>query len=254
MKNIIAIFWNNFREDFELYITVAVAIPVAILNLFGTENQNLVFSLTLATIALISFGLLKNRKEDRNLKEMIAGLETEGGLSKRFLRQDFDWSRILNLVKNANKDVYFFGLGFTALIPILKDHLSHRKLDNIHMKFLLMDPHGNAVKVAAFRAGIPGAEMVTMYERNLDAIASIAKESSGRVEYRVIDYLPPYNIIAIDQSLREKGYMLVHLATWRTATADRPFFELSREGDQKWFEYFHQQFIEMWKNETEHPA
>ncbi len=114
-----------------------------------------------------------------------------------------------------------------------------------------MDPKGNSAKVAAFRANRPINDVMDAYTRNLSIVSNLARKSNSKFEYKVIDYLPPYNIIAINPHL-PSGRIFVHLAAWRVGTSGRPLFELSRQKDQKWFEYFDKQFGEMWKASSEY--
>jgi len=250
MKKTFFALWQNFLANPDIYIIVAVAIPTAVLSLLGITNLNLVLSIVLATVALVSMSLLTNRRENSKIQHILSTLETTASSSEKFFVEEFDFLSISKLITDASS-AYLFGLGFTALIPILHDYLSHKGTGNLSMKFLLMEPRGNSVKVAAFREDRPVKDVMDTYIRNIAIVNDLVQKSIGKFECKVIDYLPPYNIIAINPHL-PSGRIFVHLAAWRVGTTGRPLFELSKQKDQKWFEYFDKQFGDMWKVSSEY--
>lgn len=70
--SILNYFWQDIREreNFDVYITVIIAVVVAIGGIFGLPDT-IIFSAILATLALVSLGLLYNRRENREIRSVL---------------------------------------------------------------------------------------------------------------------------------------------------------------------------------------
>lgn len=234
------------RQNLDIYLAILIAIVVSVLGVAQIADQNIVSSAVLATLALVSLSLLANRRENDEIQKNLLRLTGTGQLADKFFRKEYDTSKVLHLVRNSQK-VYFLGSGFTTLIPLIREELSNNPPSELELKFLLMKPSGNATSIAAFRGDRSVEEINVLLEKSLSDIEQLAKKmTSGKVEYRVIDYLPPYNIEAFDPQ-HPSGHMFVRLAAFRTSTFIRPLFELTAKDDNAWFNFFLEQFETLWK-------
>ena len=64
----------SMRQSFDFYITLILAIIIAILGIVGIVNQAIISSAILATLGLVSYSLIKNRKQDERIKHLIENL------------------------------------------------------------------------------------------------------------------------------------------------------------------------------------
>lgn len=234
------------RQNLDIYLAILIAIAVSVLGAAQIADQNIVSSAVLATLALVSLSLLANRRENDEIQKNLLKLTGNSQLADKFFRKEYDTSKVLQLVRNSRK-VYFLGSGFTSLIPLIREELSDNPPSETELKFLLMKPSGNAASIAAFRGDRSAEEINVLLNKSLSDIEQLAKRmTNGKVEYRVIDYLPPYNIEVFDPQL-PSGRMLVRLAAFRTSTFIRPLFELTAKDDNAWFNFFLEQFETLWK-------
>ena len=69
--------WRDIRsgQNLDAYITISIALVVAVLGVTGFAPQNVVFSAILAVLALVATGLSVNRQDSKNLKNAISRIE-----------------------------------------------------------------------------------------------------------------------------------------------------------------------------------
>jgi hypothetical protein len=227
--------WRDFTDNLDNYLTITVAILLAVLSCFDIAEEKVVFSAILAVLALVSYSLLKDRRQN---------------IRYRLFKKRFDVEEELALVKQGRK-VILMGPGFTVLIPRLVDHFAGGLPPNVEMKVLVTDPDGNAIKLAAFRAHKPVGELRDVYVYAFSRLWDISEKSTGgKLEIRVLDYLAPYAMIGIDPNSRT-GALQMRLTAWHAPrTEDRPLIELSRSQDGEWFEHFIGDFEKMWEEAT----
>ncbi len=118
-------FFRSIKQDFqarrniEYYVTLIVAVPIALLGIFGTVNQETTTSATLAVLALVTFGLLQNRHENDNILKVVSTTESlderinelthQLGRKFEFIRIDGNYGlakrSIRSLIDHATKEV-----------------------------------------------------------------------------------------------------------------------------------------------------
>ena len=158
------------------------------------------------------------------------------------LTNNFDFREVSDKMMAA-EETYVFALGCTVTMPLLKDrttNLSQEKQPKF--KFLLMQPDGDAVKLAAMRANVEIEDMINTYKVNMKKVMSIPNS-----ECRTMDYLPPYNMFIFNPN-NEDSEMIVHVAGWNTPSENsRPALRIHKKEHKAWFGYFLDQFNKMWK-------
>ena len=72
--------WKDIRsgQNIDVYITVVIAIAVAIFGVIGIADLTIIASATLAILALVSVNLLSNRRENENIRELLEKQEQSG--------------------------------------------------------------------------------------------------------------------------------------------------------------------------------
>ncbi|MEA3327389.1 MAG: hypothetical protein U9R53_08800 [Chloroflexota bacterium] len=182
---------------------------------------------------------LSNQIKNYSSEENYSGFIYSDAVVSNFLKQRFDTTEIINLIESS-REVVFFGAGYTIFLPILHDYYSKKSIKT-KIKFILIDPEGDAVRMASIRANIkaddPIQKLRKIYRTNSNKVMDLVKNSNGLIDYFVIDYLPPYNIIGFDIN-SPNGILHIRLAAWEARTIDRPFFELYNNKDRYWFNFF----------------
>lgn len=238
------------RQNLDLYLTLGIALVVSILGITGA-SQELLFSAILAVLALLSFNLLQNRRDDDELKTTLNRLAPSTNSSDQFFQTSFNPYSLREGILVA-REAFFWGVSLSITVPALDHAIEQGLKQGLNVKFLIIEPNSSAARMAAFR---------NWYRRNEDEVNSIAQETllrlskiealsaswPGSLEIRTVDYMPPYIILATDPHL-PSGSMLIHLTSFRTPKEARPGFCLTRAKDPHWFDFFRKQFEEVWND------
>jgi hypothetical protein len=244
--------WEDIRtgQNLDIYITVALSVIIAILGITGKTTQEIIFSAILATLALISSGLLVNRHQNEETQKLISTIKNETSLSENFFVGEDNIAEIIHLIRKSRK-VYFWGTTLTTHIPILEDELEKGLENGLEVRFLLIKPEGVALKMAAFRGkDLSEKDLESDLRRNLARLSAINSHApQGKFECRVVDYLAPYTMYIFDMGL-SSGIILVRISALRTPNTMRPTFRLTQKDDSKWFEFHAEQFETAWKEAT----
>ena len=78
---------------------------------------------------------------------------------------------------------------------------------------------------------------------NLNLLDPLLKENC--FELRVVDYLGPYTLYAYDPD-SPHGKMDLRISSFRGKHELRPTFRIDHERDPDWFDYFYDQFTQVW--------
>lgn len=120
------------------------------------------------------------------------------------------------------------------------------------LRFLLMDPDGDAVSSANLRSFSPKEPTAARHQHvaALALLASIARGvPSGSLEVRVVDLIPPFTVFIFDEDDEERAQAFVWLMPWREPSRRRPGFRVLRRDDPDWFDFFSNQFEKLWSSE-----
>lgn len=252
---ILRIIWNDIRsgQNIDVYITVGVAIVVGVLGILSIASSTIIASATLAILALMAINLLLNRYENENIRKLIAQQQNSSGLSEKFLEPKYRLFEAKQHLMSA-RTAFFWGTDLARTVPLLDYEMIEGLRAGLSIKFLFIKPgsgiDSTAVEMASFRYSNSGKGTDAInqdIERNFRCLATYRNSASqGKVEARVVNYLPPWTIIAINPH-SPNGDMYVHLTPFRVPNEVRPSFHLSAKDDEKWFSFFLEQFEKVWE-------
>jgi hypothetical protein len=240
--------WHDIKsgQNIDAYITILVAIVIAIFGITGSAKVEIVLSAILAVLALVAASLLVSRQESKKLQNAVSRIENLDHLADKFLGNEYDRTDLKRLIRTSRK-VFFWGINFTRTIPLMKDDIEYGLSNGTEIKFLLLKPSSEAINMAAFRSKDADAdELNSTLETNLYRLSSLAEKSyPGHLEIRCVDYLPCCTVICFDPHLPH-GHMFARLLTFRISNEARPTFELISKQDKYWFDFFVNQFESVW--------
>jgi hypothetical protein len=250
MKNFRTI-WQDIKagRNLDIYITVILAFFVAILGIFGVANLAIISAAVLATLALVSVSLLQNRRENDSLQSAVSQLQKINETMSPFLGHEPSSYTEQNHLLSSARTVYFWGVSFSRMIPHVRDALERGLKAGLQVRFLILKPNSEAVRMDAFRDPFQDAKRINLaLEATISDLSILASKaiSPARLEIRVIDYLPPWTIMAFDPRL-PNGQVFVSLMTFRSANENRPTFRLKSPNDGEWVRIIIDQFDELWK-------
>lgn len=263
MKNILPSMWRDLKagENVDIYTTIVLLIVLAISSIFDLLPANILIPIGLSAIAIILTGLLQIRKkvednteELQNLLHQSETLNTldsklEKVLQERTFFQEapegyFQYNALIKIAK----DMFFWGVTLERISGHL--HQLARKDDKpFRVRFLILKKDGMAVKMESFRSSKQRSvdeihEGLNVTATNLRALAREINPPS-KIEVRVIDYLPPWSVSAIDPE-SENGIMYTSILSFRAKDVERPSFLLKMPDDSVWMRRIKAQFEQLW--------
>lgn len=242
--------WNDIQhgQNLDIYITALVALVIAVFGVVGIASQNLISAAILAVLALLLSSLLTARHQNDKLQATLLKLEAVQSSTGQIMTTGDDISELLQLLRQS-KQAYFWGTTFTTHIPLLQQDLERGIALGLEIRFILIKPSGDALKMAAFRAkDLTPDELNDDLLRNLRRLDNMANlKAAGKLEFKVIDYLAPYVMYVFDPHL-PTGQILMRLSTLRVPEVMRPIIRITRKSDPDWFDFFVQQFETAWNS------
>lgn len=247
--------WQDFRagRNLDIYITVILAIFIAILGIFSVVDLAIISAAVLATLALVSVSLLQNRRENESLQNALSQIQRLNESTVPFLSHELSSYTEQNRLLASTREAYFWGLSFGRMIPHVRNALEHSLNTGIQVRFLLLKPNSEAVKMAAFRDSFQDEKRINLaLQATISDLSFIARKAPppAKLEIRVINYLPPWTIMAFDPQL-PNGQIFVSLLTFRDANENRPSFRLKSPEDSEWIRIFTDQFKKLWDEAEE---
>lgn len=248
--NYLRLIWQDITngQNLDIYVTVIISVVIAILGVIGIVNDAVIFSAVLATLALLSTSLLVTRRDNDEIRNILANIKPSRSVADEFFSLEYELDELIQHIRNSRR-IYIWGTTFTTHIPLLIDDLKQGLQTGLEIKFLLVKPESSAIKMAAFR-GIDLDEQTlnSNLKRNLMTLANLSKATPpGKLEFRVVDYLAPYTMYFFDPKI-PSGRVFAHMSTFRVSNNRfRPTFKLTRKDDNLWVEHFLSQFETVWE-------
>jgi hypothetical protein len=241
------------RQNLDVYLTMAIAAVVAILNIVGTAQQSVVSSAILATLALVSVSLLANRREADELETHLSKLGNQlryASLSSAFT----EWNE--NAFVSELQSAKEISGAYVTNLSLLNAHAEEFKAFLARggaMRVVFVKPRTAAARMACQRGyGADALEDHLRYRLilSLDKLKEIRQSATNpdSVQARFVDFLPA-TVITLVTRVHPEGdsTAFVTITGFGVNTKSRPSYVLRKETDGKWFDYFKASFENMWK-------
>jgi hypothetical protein len=240
--------WDDIRsgENIDLYITVIVAIGLAILNVIGVAPQTYLAPITLAVLGLLAITSLGNRyRIEELLQKQVQSTDT-------FYVEEYP-SSYKNDFETA-EELWLIGVSlrrtFQANYPKIEQKLRQGHI----IKVLLVHPEGAGLEMAvsrnyARREVEPKSNEIRF---NLQLLCDLRKSFPDKIEVRTIQYPLAYGVTAANPDTASGTLYLEHYC-FRTASDSLPRFVL-RAKDGRWYDFFKSEIRALWNAGTEWPC
>lgn len=242
------------RKNFDAVLTIAGAILVAALGLFGVVKLEIVASATLMVLSLIGLSLLLSRAANSRLYQTMetALARLQKPSAEQILTPFKDYLAEIEQRLWLANDVWVLSRSCSRIWQDFNEQFMRLLSDNTGaVRLMLVDPDSSATKMIVDFAEWDRSTNVALRRANtqdfLTRLAGlIARSQNGRLQVRTIDYLPAWTLILIDP-LSARGAIYVELATFRSNSRSRPTFSLAAERDDRLFQNFRTEFEAMWE-------
>lgn len=243
--------WEGLLKSYDVYIVILIALALSVLGIRGTASIPLVLSGTLATLAIIAFGLLKNRQTDEAIEKSLDRMSNNplGASALEFFKEEWDEMLFQQRMETA-KELSILAHANHEFISRNEERFGEFIQDGGKIRYIILEPTGEAMQLFANRSG--GAEK-SLAQACLQIMSKLAMEgTSGGVEIKLINHLPSAIVTMIDPNTKG-GVIFVSLCGFNQFFLSRPGFVLHKNRDGKVFEFYQTYFENLWNWEGSKP-
>lgn len=227
-------------ENLDAYVTIVVAVTLAVLNLLGVVPTSKLSGVLLAVLALIATGTLTTRARLDALARSSASPNSPP------LLQRFPDSYQEDLA--AGGDLYLGGVSLTSLFPGRVHDLDRRLRAGERVRVLLVKPGTPAVDLAERRMAIPPdhERRENQIKATLGHLRWLLDTAGGRLEVRFTEQPLPLGwvFVAPDTS---RSTLYVQYYAFRTRLQSTMMLCL-RPADGNWYDTHREQVEEYWND------
>lgn len=250
MKQWVQRVWKDIRQgqNVDVYLTILVCASLLFLDIFNkVSDPSALSSGILATLLLVALSTLNSRHTDQRLNLALDKFRRAQG-SAEFFRQ-WDSNTVKPLLKSAQE----ISLLATSNFEFINEHSD--QLKNLVgrgglLRCILLDPDGNAVKMATQRLYGDKQKpeyLVSQINLSLQKLREIAASAANSecVQVAVVNYLPA-SVITVINPRSSDGVMFVTLNGFGHSSWARPNFVMHCEKDAKWFSFYNENIENLW--------
>ncbi|MFZ4659162.1 MAG: hypothetical protein ACOYNY_19270 [Caldilineaceae bacterium] len=232
--------WKDLQqfENLDSYITVTVAVGMAVLNLIGISLGTYIAPLTLAVLGLLAFTSLINRHHIDELRQAFTRSASE------FFMEEFP-SDMKNNFETAT-EIWLVGVSLHRTIHFNYEKIERKLRQGHKFKVLLVHPEGPAVEMAVMRnyARKEVAAKSAGIRTVLQLLCDLQQIAPGQFEVRTIQNPLTYGVVAIDPDAASGVLYLEHYP-FGVSTESLPKFVM-RASDGKWYDFFKREIQAIW--------
>jgi hypothetical protein len=254
--------WKFILANLDTLIAILISLLAAIMGAFG-ENQLLLLAGISATLTVIAVGLIRDRANRESLAEQIAELKRclpNHTLASEFFNPKYDATPHFQDAKQIDL------CGVTLTNTMNKNFTVFRELleAGTSLREMIIDPTppSVALEMSAQRSDNP--KDTAYYQRRWESAISdllylhqyveklrLDKKPSkiGTLSVRLLPYAPSIQIISLD-TRKKNGSLYIEIYPSKMATKMTPIFEVTNADDKKWYDFFVDQYEQMWKTAT----
>lgn len=243
-------------ENIDLYLTVLLAIVVAILGITGVANFEIISAVMLAILGLIANSLLASRRSTQEMQEAAYQLKTQFEKLQQEIRRESSIAEVLskgypNLAQEIRsaKNVSIVAIYLSGELTRYYSDFAQVLKQGGTLRFLLSESSPKTLQMMVYRSS-SRREPETVKTTIKDTLARMktlrgVTSNADLLQVKAMPYVTSYGIIIID-SIEGNSKAYIKLTGFRNTGSEQPVFKLDEQTDKDWFEYFRNQFNTMW--------
>jgi hypothetical protein len=237
-------------RQLDLVLTVVAAVVVGVLGVLDVVGSAVIAGATLTTLGLLALSSLHGRSALHSLTHSVRELGDHLGdrisadrlLSPSTSGVDLDLGRA--------DDIRMIGVTLARTVRNHYSVLAERLAAGATVRIALIAPDPATLAEAARRSTIP--DRAEIFEHRLrptldllDALAAQAATGPGRLEVRMLDFVPAFGLVGLDVDTAG-GHLRVDIYSHRCGTPE-PTLPLYAGRDVRWFRHFADEFDQVWR-------
>jgi hypothetical protein len=226
-------------ENIDVYVTIVVALVIAVLNLIGLVPSSNLTSLVLAVLGLLAIGGLATRSRLDQLRDAI--------VQSGPMRTEFPDSFAADLAKSG--ELWLVGVSRRSFINTYFHQLADRLRAGHEVRVLLVRPGSAGAQLAEGRwpTKLPGV-MDRSIEASLAVLAGLHASAGGRLHVRLTEQELSFGAVYTNPNTSSARLYLEYYA-YKTRVDTQLRMMLSRR-DGAWLDHFREQLDELWADAT----
>jgi hypothetical protein len=234
--------WGDIRkgENIDLYLTVGIAIVLAIMNILGIAPSSFLAPLTLAVLALLAVSNLGNRYKLDSLLQRTA--------AETMFLGDYPTSQKVDILNG--KELWVIGINLGRTVETYSPDFETKLINGGKIKILVLDPDGVANKLVSSKFYYPADEKQHRDRilGTLSTLRHLTKVKSDGLEVRTLDYPFAFGVFAINLNSAD-GVIYLEQYGFKMKRDDIPKLVLHSK-DGRWYEHYKEQVFALWNNAT----
>ncbi|GLY98396.1 hypothetical protein Acsp02_56500 [Actinoplanes sp. NBRC 103695] len=236
-------------RQLDLVLTIAVAVVVGVLGTLDVVGPTVIGGATLTTLGLLALNSLHGRSAVSTLTRSVRELGDHVGDQASADRLLAPSTSGVDLDLSEARDIRIVGVTLARTVRNHYSVLRDRLAAGACVRIALIAPEASTVAEAARRNTIPDHPEIFEHRLlpTLDLLAALAAEAAtgpGRLEVRLLDFVPAFGLVGVDTDTAS-GQLRVDIYSHRCGTPE-PSLPLHAGRDIQWFRHFAGEFERVW--------
>jgi len=243
-KSVTSAWWKQWAKPGRVIplLTILGAGTAIVLSLIDVIQLSIAEEVVIALLALLAADALSERLSVlERIESKLSCLSKPGG----FLSDRSTQMPPLEEYLQGAKEFLVVGGSLAGLVPEYRDYF--REISNgCALRFVLFDPDSPALESVAKWVGT----QPEIFRKEIEIARSmldILKAGGANIEVRMSNAIPSLTVMVVDGS-QPHGKIRVSVNPYGCPPARRPFFELTRKEDERWYRLFHDRYECLWRD------
>lgn len=235
------------KKDIDAYVVILFGILLTFLSIFDLADQNDLFSGILITLTYLIFATLKKLKSITRLHKTVETISEQKNMIRISKNPDIN---IQDYLKNSDK-IKLLGISLFRFLPNYHDDIEFTLRRGGALSIVLVNPENDAIMELINHRSPSNTPAETQKNRIIETVLFLERWKerlpNAKIEYKLIDYLPPYSITVLEGDLKNVNtYCYAKLFPFRSASLKAPTIIPDAKDNHEVYNFFNRQFDEMW--------
>lgn len=234
-------------ENIDIYITLFLSVALAILGVFGVIQTTILSAGILATLSVLTYTMLTTRRLMHDVSQTITSLQSVADIG---LKDREALSPLKERMAGVNT-IWLLGPSLVNLWPP-NDHFFFEKVRNGgEIRLLISNPESLHLPIIAEQVRRRPDSLKMDIRKTLDTCRELVQGGlgTGKFDVRMTEMIPGYSMVVSDPS-KPSGHIMVEFLGYRSHLDERPHLELDVSKHHHWFNFYFNQYNELWKSAT----
>jgi hypothetical protein len=262
MEDFFRAIWLDIKErrNLELYLILAAIIPIFLADIFGLQTQSALFEIILASLAILVYGLIEQRREQSTTAEKLDKIEKllidNQTLLTRSLSGHVQASRFFSTEQRISRQslsganvIYLSGVNLTRTLREYLHILGERLVAGAHIRVIIVDYQSDTALKELIAKSVESAKIENRQAALKAASTTVellaqTPGAKGKLDVGFLPYIPHFGLTLIEPD-SPNGICSVALYHHRSLEPTIKF-QLTAADDPEWYNFFRKQYENLW--------